>query len=514
MGSSRTKQRQPRGQALVVFSLCMILLVVMVMMTLSIGMRVRDKLELDNLAEVAAYNDAVLVSRTFNTVSLLNRAMISHMVALAGVQSLISWAGMYRGALGATSAGLAIAKSPYAGQCEDGMGCGCASKLEIEGLEKIVINEAARVGKLWDQLDAEAGNQAKEIRLEALRIYADELSIYRTQLLEELADQRQARALVAQARVGQRYPEELSAPLTSDVALREVNLSNGCAPADAPYDPAAAPGASCAPFSQNAHVVWAAMGTRGYAFVTGRNNDTIINTLTALMPAGVSVSGNLSGSGFFSEEDSHGEASEQNQQAWAHDHMNLTVTYGNGKGKCYKLTRGKAKAEAYVRSTRIIGDEAHAWNGGADTNPVVRHTVGGGMWPSFIDYNPALLVDPNDNYGQPKLYAVMQRDYAARPGALPWELQFSMHFTNAGSSLDLRRRAVSTSLATGVAYYHRGSHWREPPNFLNPFWRATLMASDVDMQADADVPATLRASADPAGARAYSLLRAGGFRGF
>src|SRR5690348_11683558 len=103
MGSSRTKQRQPRGQALVVFSLCMILLVVMVMMTLSIGMRVRDKLELDNLAEVAAYNDAVLVSRTFNTVSLLNRAMISHMVALAGVQSLISWAGMYRGALGATN---------------------------------------------------------------------------------------------------------------------------------------------------------------------------------------------------------------------------------------------------------------------------------------------------------------------------------------------------------------------------------------------------------------------------
>ena len=78
------------------------------------------------------------------------------------------------------------------------------------------------------------------------------------------------------------------------------------------------------------------------------------------------------------------------------------------------------------------------------------------MWPAFIDYNPALLVDADDNYGQPKLYAVMQRDYAARTRALPWEQRFSLKFMAAPARLDLRERAVSTSLATGVAYYHRG----------------------------------------------------------
>jgi hypothetical protein len=499
---------------MVIFSLTLMLLVVMVMMTLSIGSRVRDKLELDNLAEVAAYNDAVIVARTFNTVSLMNRAMISHMVALSGVQSLISWAGMYRGALGASLAGLEIAKGPYKGECEDGMGCGCASKKEIEGLEKIIVNEAARVGKLWDQLDTEAGNEAREIRMETLRIYADELSVYQNQLLTQLGNQTLSKALVNQARTGQRYPMELNAPDSSAVALREVNLSNACAIAGQPYDPAAAPGIGCAPFSQNAHVVWATMGTRGYAFVTGRGNDAIINGITSLMPAGVGVTGYLGGSGFFSDEESHGDASETNQQAWAHDHMSLTVTYGNGSGKCFKSTKGKANAEASVRSTRIIGDEAHKWNGGADLNPVPRHTVGGGMWPSFIDYNPALLVDMADNFGQPKLYSVMQRDYSQRPGALPWELQFNMKFTSTGSSLDLRGRAVSTSLATGVAYYHRASHWREPPNFMNPFWRATIMADDIDAQAAADVPSTLSAAADPAGARAYTLLRQGGYRGF
>src|SRR5690242_366451 len=123
--SMPNQTKRPRGQALVVFSLCVLLLVVMVMMTLSIGSRVRDKLELDNLAEVSAYNDAVLVARTFNTVSMLNRAMISHMVALAGVQSLISWAGMYRGALAGTHKGLEGAKAPHSGECDDqGMGCG------------------------------------------------------------------------------------------------------------------------------------------------------------------------------------------------------------------------------------------------------------------------------------------------------------------------------------------------------------------------------------------------------
>ena len=28
------------------------------------------------------------------------------------------------------------------------------------------------------------------------------------------------------------------------------------------------------------------------------------------------------------------------------------------------------------------------------------------------------------------------------------------------------------------AYYHRAGHWKEPPNFYNPFWRATLYKPD------------------------------------
>jgi hypothetical protein len=446
------------------------------------------------------------------------------------VQSLISWAGMYRGALAGTHKGLEGAKEPHSGECDDqGMGCGCASKLEIEGLEKIVLNEAARVGKIWEQLDAEAGNEAHEIREEALRIYRDEMWIYGAELLQELADQHRAQTLVAQARVGQRYPDELSAPPSAAVAVREVNLNNACAgasPASAQDLGAIAgplgqggngfmnniapskEGISCAPFGQDAHAVWATMGTRGYAFVTARNSDDIVARIMQLMPPGVSVDGDAEGSGFFSTEDSHGEASKTDQQAWAHDHMALTVTYARAKGKCEHVTKGNANVVAYVRSTAKVGDEAHAWVGGTDTNPVQKHTVGGGMWPAFIDYNTQLLVDPNDNYGQPKMYAMMQRDYAVRNSNLPWEQRFGLSFTSGSNTgLDLRGRAVSTSLATGVAYYHRGMHWREPPNFFNPFWRATLSPPDDD------VGDRLDAAGYPELKAVYDGLKASGYRG-
>jgi hypothetical protein len=495
-----------RAQALVIAALSMFLLTVMVMMTLAIGSRVREKLELDNLAEAAAYNDAVMIARTFNAVSMLNRTQVSHLVAMAGVQSLISWAGMYRGALKATHDALEEAKEPYNDECDDkGMRCGCASKMEIEGLEQIVLDEEERVAMLWDPLDRAAGNQSYEIQLEALRIFDDELSLYEGQLLDELADQRRTRSLVSEAKAGQRYPDELSAPTSAaGVVLREVAMEDGCAGG----------ALGCAPFAQNAHAVWATMGTRGYQFVTARNNTDILNKIMSLMPAGVSVTGMVRGSGFFSDENSHGEASKENQQAWAHDHLSLKVVYGRGTGKCTKTSIGNSGATAWVKSAKRVGDEQHAWSGGNDQDPVPRHTVGGGMWPSFIDYSTVKLTMPEDNYGQPKAYAVVQRDYATRGVPPPWEQRFALRFSSQGAALDLRARALSTALGTGVAYYHRGAHWKEPPNFFNPFWRATLMAADVDLQAQDDVPATLVAAGNPSGARAFTQLQQAGFRGF
>ncbi len=68
----------------------------MVCMTLSIGTKVKEKMELETAADAAAYSQAVATARTYNSISVLNRALMSNMVAMAGVQSLISWSSFYR----------------------------------------------------------------------------------------------------------------------------------------------------------------------------------------------------------------------------------------------------------------------------------------------------------------------------------------------------------------------------------------------------------------------------------
>jgi hypothetical protein len=37
-----------------------------------------------------------------------------------------------------------------------------------------------------------------------------------------------------------------------------------------------------------------------------------------------------------------------------------------------------------------------------------------------------------------------------------------------------------SAVANGIAYYHRRTAIGEPPNMLNPFWRATLVPGEVD----------------------------------
>jgi hypothetical protein len=110
----------------------------------------------------------------------------------------------------------------------------------------------------------------------------------------------------------------------------------------------------------------------------------------------------------------------------------------------------------------------------------------------------------------------------------PWTLDFSFNFTNSGAStnsgfdnrgvqlspqngnLDISRQ---TALSAGIAYYHRHGHWREPPNLLNPYWRATLVPYDVDEDGDDDVRSTLNDVGVGWAADAARALQTNGYTG-
>ncbi|MBL8954213.1 MAG: hypothetical protein JNK82_25775 [Myxococcaceae bacterium] len=94
-----------RGQALVLFSLVLLVLVLATMATMSLAHLTHQKMELQVASDAAAYSQAVATSRAFNSVALLNRAQVATMVAMAGANSAVSFAGTYRAALNATYQG-------------------------------------------------------------------------------------------------------------------------------------------------------------------------------------------------------------------------------------------------------------------------------------------------------------------------------------------------------------------------------------------------------------------------
>ena len=79
-----------------------------------------------------------------------------------------------------------------------------------------------------------------------------------------------------------------------------------------------------------------------------------------------------------------------------------------------------------------------------------------------------LYLDPTDNYGQPKLYSVLTRDYNAR-GKDVRALNFDFKFSSSADKFDNRgvqtaagtNIGLQTVLSTGIAYYHRGGYWND-----------------------------------------------------
>lgn len=464
----------PRGQTLVLFSLSMLLITLMVTLTLSFSMRVREKMEAQHVADLAAYSSAVATARTFNSIALMRRAQTAHLVAMSGVESLISWTSVIRAGMSGTEMAAA--------------GCGPAAALVAdldEQLEEIELK--------WHELDAAAGVQAYNIQKLGGFLRGMQGDMY-DRLLESVSGGPNsfAQQFAVMASQGSPWPDELQAGPTS-VSTEEVihATSDG-----------------------NSFGLDMAMATRGHEFITRRqglppvtgNGRGVLNVL-ARAGATFNVT-NSGGSAYWGSARGHGGRADEADYTWAEDHAQIQVTFPG----CGPFT---VRAEAFVKSTDMAdGTDDHWWFpqgprlGDQDVGleKQFRHTLGQvdpedqpSTFIGGITYNTGDDSDDN-NWAQPKLFALVQRDYKRRDNGDPdrkpdpWILNFSFGFLSSGASQfdnrglyagDSREDiSVQQALATGLAYYHRRGFWREPPNLWNPFWRATLVAADVDNGGD------------------------------
>ncbi len=511
-----------RGQALVLFTLLMLSTLLLALMTVSLAERAKERIELGSAADQAAWNNAVATARMMNASALITRAQLAHFVAVAGGASLISFAGSYRGYLNALEAYYRDERDAQRRACRRGLRCGCAGASELETLRARVAAEQQRIALVWKPLDAAAGTLA----LDALPKATDLQGLANAHRRDHLFDSELAGAKLASevvSRVAAGRPGWRAVPVDA-INVREVG------------PPRSTAGAVLDGAMGRTHGVRAAMGTAGNPFTTAR-----LDAATTVQQALRRVTQNQEpvvlahfGTAYFGP-NFHGNSlgAVDKTASWADDHGLLGVQY-RGRG-CSAPARVLG-VSGYLRSTDSSdGSDRHAWapapapgddDGQAASIIHTANTCTNVECPAMFfywqDYNQAVVDDRDDVFGQPKNYAVVQIDRSqAPPDPFQLALRFRFSASGPGARLDLRPLTAadgtdlsrSTALSTGLAYYHRKGHWKEPPNLFNPFWRAGLVRADLDQQArTADLRAALQAS-DPVAADAVTKLYAAGYRG-
>ncbi len=515
---------------MVLFALTLLLLALLVLITLSSGMRLREKMELQAVADASAFSNATVTARTFNELALMNRAGVGHMVAMAGAQSLISWAGFYRASVEATNQAYGDASLLYEGLaatcCLAGATCAafcsCAQQAvqDISQTRQTILQYQQRMVQQWNPLDDQAGAQVLSIQGIASGLQSIQSARLDDVLDRYLKGQKLTQKIVDAAKQGDPWPDEWKVP-TSASAVTEKEIEDAIN--------------RSATYSM--HHKYASMGSRGWMFTTNRNAagpliaQQVMTQVPIPAPDVITVTDD--GSAYWAKELNHSQLPVSGEFSWADDHGDVTVFFNRAIPPCTPSVGSKG-ADAHVKSTdRVDTTDEHVWSPDDGLMPedkpaMQRHTLGvcspvkdcPGMWPYFLDYNQDNLrtnssaTHNNNNDGQPKNFALIQRDYSARGQGDPWNLNFKFSFTPSSSSeFDNRVLGVQTAISAGIAYYHRMNHWKEPPNLLNPYWRATLVPLDIDITGQADAEQTLRQSGAGQDADVYKELYNAGFKG-
>ena len=113
--AAQSSRRGQRGQALVFVTVTILVMVIAMMMTYSIGQLTNQKTRLQNTADAAAYSAALAQARDYNFSAYMNRAMIANDVAVAQLVALRSWTENYNNTFKSTPRGLTAEGDPGTG---------------------------------------------------------------------------------------------------------------------------------------------------------------------------------------------------------------------------------------------------------------------------------------------------------------------------------------------------------------------------------------------------------------
>jgi len=516
---ARGASPQKKGQTLVLFALLMLLLVLMVCITLNVGMRTRERMELQLATDAAAQTQAVLVARVLNQGAIMSRAAYAHIAAAAGAQSLISWSGHSRSNLSSLRDALGDLEQQYDGAA------GCNPERDaVRDAIAVIDGEGARISAGWAAKDEAAARDVLAMmgNVTALRNRMKNewgTGLYDALMCRHIVGQQAVRDVAKLASPELQVRAQGADKSIDELAVRhcgnrQVYDAMGCPTGAAPGQ------SSLCEIGGSTNAMSAPMGTRD-PFAYGRVDAAPLmkawlqSLLAPVNPrAVVTPAAGVGGSGFGDREGGQVVTGLAGWDFWAEDHGGTLTLVWPPVRRCGQRTSRMPVQDSWVESNDSTLNDSHVYSPANDSAAELSwHDFGAcnvcpNMYPAFFDFDPQAVAsgEPND-YGQPKLYAMVERDYGARARRAPWDLFFKFRFS-AGASFGAGRSGdVQAALGSSIAYYHRPGAWQEPPNLMNPFWRATLAAPD------RDAPQRLVAAGYTEGGEALHGLRTVGFRG-
>ncbi len=557
-----------RGQALVMAALGMMLVTLMVCMTLSFGTKAKAKMELQIVADQAAYSTSVAVARTFNVLALTNRVTMAHMTAMLGIQSAISFSSIWYGILFQLMIYYPLEIANQLTMCNPCPWCPlCPLAIVVAAMITFtrvipVLLEFIRLMGLYYPLDTAAALQANSTGTAAMMLYLGQTDAVMRHLHGYLDNQNLARRVVNRS-AGGRGNFTVPTGNASDVAKREVGFAAG------PFAGLVGAINQTNLIASDRHAVMASMGARGHPFTANRASYSILpNSVDAMLRQAYLRVGavrdityvNMGNAYFGSVPNIHQNTmlSTNSKLAMADDHGLGQVTWTGPWAR--RPLRWVLMPVGIVASSP--GFNGHLGGFGiviqvpVGPNPVpvpilvlipltpvfhATHRTNAACllncpsaWSNFVDYNLLKVQDSDDNNAQPKLPVTVVKDAHTAPRD-PFNLFFDFRFTGttkfslhsgsmgssaANSGIWIRDGAgvadISRQLgySTGIVYYHRADHWAEPPNLFNPYWRGSITRADTDRAANGgDIEDTMTRAGAPWAARAFDSLLANGFKG-
>jgi hypothetical protein len=498
-----------RGQTLVLFALTVLLLVVMVCMTLSMGAKVKERMELQTLADASAYSSAVATARALNAVAVMNRVQVAHAVSTLGTLSLISWSTLYWKHADNAAELFRLMAVPYAFntlvQCLPPRKplCGVCSRALAQTFA-LAVASTVHANQVRGKLRRDRELFVAETRPRwnaAQRIHAAQVELL-ARVRARTGDGPEGFAHQYLARANLVAPAEVRIQgAGTDVTRRELS--------EAVLDHAAARHGSEP--HEVGHIV---MGSRGHPFLRDRNegaawdrlfsSDSLaLRSLVLLGGGHVFYRSSRDGKSYY-DQNFTSSPSGRPYAARAHDGQGGRTRVGfipfadvaripQGLEQRRRWVSCMAPLPAFYIAEGIglagrgvgIREARVSTKDHGDVNHPGQHAFQ--TLPPFVDFNGAQVADAQNLSGQPKVVTALSRDIA--PGRDVWDLSFDFRFTPQERRVDLGGSAQpdgaprQVAVGSGIVYYHRFGHSTEPPNLFAPYWRAGLAPFSVDRPA-------------------------------